>query len=153
VTIRRARVDDSAVLARLVSELGYPVEPDVMRARLQELLGPEGGDYTVLAAESEAEAGTGRKAEIVGVLAAHLSRSLTQDGLHAVILALVVDDAHRGHRLGRELVAAAESWARAAGAGRILVNCALHREQAHHFYRGLGYAQTGLRFVRTLGPE
>jgi GNAT superfamily N-acetyltransferase len=55
--------------------------------------------------------------------------------------------------VGTALVQAAEAWARYAGAARVHLTTATHRDGAHAFYRRLGYAATGTRFFRRLGQE
>ena len=42
----------------------------------------------------------------------------------------------------------AEEWLRTKAVVTVIVNCGLHRAEAHQFYTELGYRQTGLRFVR-----
>jgi len=58
---------------------------------------------------------------------------------------------HQGEGIGRELLQAAETWARQAGAARIEVTSAAHREAAHAFYRARGYSDGSMRFVKRLG--
>jgi GNAT superfamily N-acetyltransferase len=66
------------------------------------------------------------------------------------ITALVVDTAHRGHGIGRMLVAAAETAARDAGCARIEATSALHRAGAHRLYEGLGFGRTSAHFLKRL---
>jgi GNAT superfamily N-acetyltransferase len=55
------------------------------------------------------------------------------------IKALVVDEAARGRRIGQELVAAAEGWARALPCLQMRVRSNVLRERAHGFYERHGY--------------
>ena len=93
-------------------------------------------------------------AELDGqVVAVGTGRTLTNinhDGVSAQLTALVVAERVRGRGVGREMVRCAEEWARARGASRITLTSALHRDQAHDFYKKLGYAHTGVRLAKTL---
>ena len=55
ITIRKAQVTDAARLAKLSEVLGYPVEPELMKRRLERLLSRP--DHVVLVAESQIDAG------------------------------------------------------------------------------------------------
>ena len=44
----------------------------------------------------------------------------------------------------------AEAWAKRRGAGKIALTSALHRVEAHDFYKRLGYEHTGVRLAREL---
>ncbi len=57
----------------------------------------------------------------------------------AVIVVLVVRDGHRGKGIGRDLLAAAERFARSHGAGRISLSSGKQRVRAHEFYLSHGY--------------
>ncbi|MEO6173037.1 MAG: GNAT family N-acetyltransferase, partial [Arenimonas sp.] len=67
------------------------------------------------------------------------------------ITALVVLDAFHGRGIGKRLLREAEVKARQAGATRVELTTAVHREQAHKFYRACGYENASLRFVKRLG--
>ena len=140
VEIRDARPDDAAELAELIGQLGYPTEPAAVARRLMRL-GATGVDR-VLVAEDD-----GR---IVGLVGVHVSRSLEYDGDAAKISAIVVDESRRGTGLGRALVAAAETEARARGCEVLWLTTAEHRVGAHAFYRTLGFEETGRRFALLL---
>jgi GNAT superfamily N-acetyltransferase len=59
--------------------------------------------------------------------------------LQAEIAGLIVDESARGVGLGRELVAAAEAWARARGCRVIRVRSNVVRERARAFYEREGF--------------
>ena len=65
--------------------------------------------------------------------------------------ALTIGDAWQGQGIGRRLVEAFEEWALSRGARHVSLTSAMHREQAHGFYRACGWEATGLRFARDLG--
>lgn len=140
--IRAATLDDSAALAALSTELGYPTAPEVQRKRLALLLNrPE---HAVFVAEAE-----GR---IVGWLHVFL-RPLVESDLAAEIGGLVVAESFRRHGAGRTLVAQAERWAAAHGAQRLAVRCNAQREAGNRFYAALGFSTTKTQTVwrKTVG--
>jgi GNAT superfamily N-acetyltransferase len=137
--IRAPRPDDAPAIASLLTELGYPVRPDEMPARLTAL----SGDSTAIwVAELDGEVvalGTGR-----------LFAAINQDAPVAWLTALVVAERVRRRGVGKQLVAIAEDWARQHGASRLTLTSALHRREAHEFYRRLGYDHTGVRLAKQL---
>jgi GNAT superfamily N-acetyltransferase len=64
--------------------------------------------------------------------------------------ALVVDEAERGHGIGRALVEATEAEARLRGCELFFLTTSERRDDAHAFYESLGLEQTGRRYGRTL---
>ena len=140
IVIREAREEDAAALAALATHLGYPTEERAMRARMERICASP--DRHTLAAERG-----GRVVAMAGVV---WGWPYTHDEPYARLTILVVEPGERGKGTGAALVAAAERWARERGAGSIHVTTALHRDGAHRFYERLGYARTGLRFLKTL---
>ena len=65
-------------------------------------------------------------------------------------MAIVVDLDDQGQGIGAELVGYAESWARDQGGTRISLTSGNQRAGAHRFYKRLGYAANGVRFVKEL---
>ena len=142
IAIRDAIIEDAAVIAVLLGELGYPSQPDGVRARLARLLVGEGS--RVFVAE--------REAKVLGVLGLHRMPVLTSLSDIAMIIALVVTERDRRSGVGRLLLARAEDEARAWQCGRIMVTSAERRAEAHAFYQHLGYEYTGRRFAKVIGP-
>jgi GNAT superfamily N-acetyltransferase len=137
--IRPAANGDVPALAALATHLGYPTSEAEMRARMRQI--GAHADYATLVAESG-----GRVVGFVGVM---WGLSYV-GGAHARLLSLVVEPAERGRGTGAALVAAVEAWGRARGAASVRLTTALHRERTHRFYERLGYARTGLRYVKEL---
>jgi GNAT superfamily N-acetyltransferase len=142
IAIRDAIIEDAAVIAVLLGELGYPSQPDGVRARLARLLVGEGS--RVFVAE--------REAKVLGVLGLHRMPVLTSLSDIAMIIALVVTERDRRSGVGRLLIARAEDEASAWQCGRIMVTSAERRADAHAFYQHLGYEYTGRRFAKVIGP-
>lgn len=140
VTVRDATLDDAPQLAPLLGELGYPVAPSDLLARMRRLLGR--GDQKVLMAE--------RDGRTLGLLALHVFPVLAYDRDLAMIMALVVTQQARGLGVGRALIDRAEAVGRSLGASRLMVTTHVRRADAHAFYEKLGFEFTGRRYVRAI---
>ena len=128
-TIRVARVSDAAEVARLADQLGYPATDDAMALRLTELL--QHRDHRVWVAVGPA----GRP---IGWLHASVRRALESEP-YVEIEGLVVDEAHRGARIGERLMEQAVGWARSLRMARVRVRSNVVRADAHRFYHRLGF--------------
>lgn len=84
---------------------------------------------------------------VVGLAGIHVSPSVEHDGDAAKVSAIVVDESFRRQGLGRALLGAVESEARAR---LVFLTTADRRKDAHAFYRSLGWDETGRRFAKTL---
>ena len=144
VRMRSMRPEDAVAVAALTTQLGYPVDGIHQEARIRDILGDPAGHAALVATD----------AEDVPVGWVHVMRQRYLEGdATAVIMGLVVDDAHRSHGIGEGLMRAAESWARSAGCNRMTVRSRVTRERAHAFYERLGYVheKTSHTFRKPLG--
>ena len=140
VFIRAAALSDAPSVAQLVSQLGYQTTVAQMESRLQAMLArPE---YVLFLAETNHT--------VVGLVGAYLTLGLELDGPYGRLGGLVVDEGWRGQGIGRMLLEAVEGWLKGRGASLLLITSGKHRLEAHTFYRHLGYAETGLRFAKSL---
>jgi predicted N-acetyltransferase YhbS len=140
VAIRPARPEDADQLARLFDQLGHQQDVNELHARLERVrTDPRAA---VLVAE---DAGT-----LVGTATYFFVPVAHDDRAWCRITTLVVDEAHRGHGIGRLLVKAAEGAARGASCSRIEATSALQRDGAHRFYENLGYGRTSTHFLKRL---
>lgn len=137
VAIRPAMDDDADAIAVLLAHLGYPADATELPDRLRRLRA--GGDDAFVAVVDGA---------LVGLATVHARSVLHVAKPVAQLTALIVSPEMRGHGVGRALVAAAEQWARALDADRLVVTTALHRADAPRFYERLGFEHTGRRYVR-----
>ena len=140
LTVRSAEITDVDGLVRLFLQLGHSGAGDGLPVRLKMLLADPRADALV-AQDGGALLGL---ATIFFVPVAHESAPWCR------ITALVVDEGHRGRGLGRALVVAAEAAAETAGCSRIEATSALHRTEAHDFYKGLGFARQSEHFLKRL---
>jgi GNAT superfamily N-acetyltransferase len=138
VTLRPARPEDAWELAGLLEELGYPSAPEAISRRISACAGLPG--VTIVVASSEDH--------LVGVVSVHCVPSLVFDVALGRITALVVSTAARRQGTGRQLMAAAEDFARRQGCERIELTSGDHRPDAHAFYERLGYAVECRRFIK-----
>ena len=143
ILVRPATEADSAVVARLLSALGYPSSSADVPDRLRRLTG-NGRAVVLLAA---------RGAAVVGLATAHVLSVLNRPQDVAWLTALVVDESERGTGVGRALVDAVEAFARSAGCERLSVTTHEDRTGAQAFYVRIGLEPTGRRFGKTLAPE
>ena len=123
--IRAMTADDSAAVADLCDQLGYPVDSGRLAYRFAQVT--HQGHSIVFVAEAN-----GR---VVGWIHVAVTPLLEAD-LGAEILGLVVDRDHRSAGVG-----AGEEWARHAGCTAMRVRSRIARERAHAFYERSGYAR------------
>jgi GNAT superfamily N-acetyltransferase len=128
-SIRTARVDCTPRIAELSLQLGYPVSPDVVQARLETVLRDE--DHLLVVAESQ-------DAQIIGWLHATVSRSLVDEPA-CQIAGLVVDEMSRRKGVGRALMQHAEAWAAHRGLKSVSLRSNIVRDGVHTFYERLAY--------------
>jgi GNAT superfamily N-acetyltransferase len=138
VQIRVARPPDSAEVARLSCELGYPASAEEMAPRLDRLLAL-GDDHCVIVAAADST-------RLLGWI--HVGRrDLLEVEPRAEILGLVVDATARTRGIGRALVTAAEKWASEHGFAEMVVRSAITRQESHPFYERIGYRRTKSQHV------
>ena len=128
VAIRTATTEDAAHVAELSGILGYPVNAQTMRKRLERVLASNG--HVVFVAEISGRMVGWTEAAEVEILVA--DRRCELEGL-------VVADGQRGHGVGRKLVEAVEQWARSRGLDQITLRSNVVRPESHSFYERIGY--------------
>jgi GNAT superfamily N-acetyltransferase len=128
--IRAMTPDDSAAVADLCDQLGYPVDSGRLALRFAQVA--RQGHSIVFVAEANAR--------VVGWIHVAVTPLLEAD-LGAEILGLVVDRDHRSAGVGAALLRAGEEWARHAGCTAMRVRSRIARERAHAFYERSGYVR------------
>ena len=130
VAVAAAEPRDAPELARLSTQLGYPMTEAQALERLAAIAGH--ADHRLFVAR--------RAGLVAGWLQVSRPRIFeTPDS--AEIAGLVVDEAHRGRGIGPMLLRAAEDWARASGCAALRVRSNVIRGLAHAFYVREGYAE------------
>jgi GNAT superfamily N-acetyltransferase len=141
IEVRDASAADSTSLAGLLAQLGYPVPAPELPARLERLR--EQGNGQVLVAVVEGQ--------VVAFAAFEISYPIHNEDPVAHLTAIAVAQAARRKGIGRRLLLAVESAARAAGCDHVVVTSAEQRSDAHAFYPSAGWPATGRRFGKRLG--
>lgn len=139
--VRPAGPADAAGVAELLGVLGYPCDEAEAARRLQAI--EDEPEQCLLVADDH-----GR---LVGLVSLDLMYYLPLGARTCRLTALVVSPAAQRQGVGRRLLREAEQRARLAGAARIELTSAVHREEAHAFYRACGYNESALRFLKRLG--
>jgi GNAT superfamily N-acetyltransferase len=130
-------MEDTAEIARLAAQLGYPSPIEAFEGRLGRLLAMPHQHVAVV---------NGAGGRLLGWV--HVEQGLSlQGGDRAEIMGLVVDAPARRGGVGRVLVREAEDWAAARGLGTICVRSNAAREASHAFYAALGYARDKTQHV------
>jgi GNAT superfamily N-acetyltransferase len=137
--IRPAVAGDSAQLATLVGELGYPANEDFIQEKLTQLSSIPGTKIWV--AEQDGE--------VIGLLSFSILPLLHVSGGLGRISALVVGSHSKGRGIGKRLVAEAEHFAWNNACARIEVTSGEHRADAHAFYQAMGYKRDSRRFIKS----
>lgn len=127
-TIRPAGPADTARLADLCGQLGYPTAAERVEERLAQIEANERRRVYV------AEVG----GAVVGWVYVYLVPSLLHDP-QAEIGGLIVSEGYRGQRIGERLLRQAEQWAGEHGCHAVSVHSNVIRKDAHRFYERLGY--------------
>ena len=135
--LRRARLEDAAEIARLLTELGYPIDAGTILPRLQSLLVHPDHLVTVAAGPNDQLSGV--------VMAEH--RVLLLYGPQVEIMGLSVGSDVRRMGVGRALVKAVEAWARQLGSSKIVVRSNVVRSESHPFYEKIGYKRRKTQHV------
>jgi GNAT superfamily N-acetyltransferase len=141
IEIREARDGDAQRIAELLGELGYPTDTDEVVPRLKALRTPDDAVRVAV-----------RDARVVGLVGLHRFSGIHGSFPICLITALVIDSTARGQGIGKLLLGEAETWARERACERIMVTSANHRTEAHTFYEGHDFPQTGRRFGKQLHP-
>jgi len=127
--IRRAAEEDAEALAGLAGTLGCGAEGEVIRERLQAILGSD-SNLMIVAVDPG-----GR---VVGWLQACAGHRV-QTGSRVEITGLMVEAKVRRRGVGRRLVAEAERWAQGRSAEAVVVRSNVQRVESHRFYPAVGF--------------
>jgi GNAT superfamily N-acetyltransferase len=141
IVIRAMTPSDAKAAAELSAELGYPVTPEVMEARLRQFA----------SIERHAMFAAGWNGRVVGWIDVGIVHHL-QSGSFGEIGGLIVARGYQGRGLGAKLVSAAEEWIRSQNITKVIVRSQIAREAAHAFYLRQNFSRlkTSAVFNKTL---
>ena len=89
----------------------------------------------------------------VGTFTLLVFPTLVHEGaFEALVDAVVIAPSARGRGLGGAMMAEAMRLAAAAGCYKLMLSSNVKREDAHRFYRSLGFRQHGLSFYVDIAP-
>lgn len=138
-TVREARRADRGRMASLLAELGYRADAETLERRLDQV--EREPAVRVLVAE--------RDGEIAGLASLHVLHLIERPPLGRLSAIVVTESARRGG-IGAALIERVEREARAMGCDRLEVTSGEWRDDAHAFYRELGFEETSKRFIKQL---
>lgn len=139
--IRKANSTDYVELQKLSFEdLGYECDAELVKSRLETL---DPNNECVFVAEANNK--------VVGYVHIIKFNTLYYKSM-ANIQGMVVAKEHQRKGYGKELMKAAENWAREKDIKMIRLNSGFVRPEAHEFYRAIGYSneKEQIRFMKEL---
>ncbi len=145
--IRKLKEGDGDAMAKIAKEaLGHDASPSYLEDRIKELKDNDNYYIYVYAEDGSDQA--------LGFIEAQ-RYNLIYGGDGFNIIALAVDKDYRGKEIGRALVESLECYAASIGYGFIRLNSRVEREDAHLFYKHLGYREDKVqkRFIKTFGQN
>ncbi|MDP9227196.1 MAG: GNAT family N-acetyltransferase [Actinomycetota bacterium] len=136
--MREPQREDAGDLTDLLSQLGYPASQSELERRLEAI--DHLPDDLVLVVEAAGE--------LVAVASLHIGQLFHLDGRWGRITSVVVREEWRHQGIGRQLLGNVEEMARARGCVLLGVTSGDWREDAHEFYRRMGYEEAGRQFLK-----
>ncbi|MBU2510006.1 GNAT family N-acetyltransferase [bacterium] len=140
LSLRDATVEDSSVIADLMTQIDFPNTPEEMEQRLNELLNLP--DYHAIVAEKDGK--------VIGMLGVFLGRKFEKKDLFGRILTMAVDKEYRFKGIGGLLMEQAEKWLISKGANLVVIYSGEDSSSAHGFYKQQGFQKSGVRFIKDL---
>jgi len=139
--IREAVMNDFEEIHNLCeNDLGYECEKEIVKNRLSKLNYNRECVFVALIDD-----------KIVGFI--HVEKyEVLYAPAFANILGLAVSKNHRGQGIGKNLLSAAEDWAKSKNIAFMRLNSGSTRKEAHIFYRSNGYSneKEQIRFIKQL---
>ncbi|WP_199324646.1 GNAT family N-acetyltransferase [Phormidium sp. FACHB-1136] len=143
IHLRPATLEDCAVIAALLDDLGYPVDLDFLARRLQRQLSHDDAALLVAVVENA----------VVGMISLHFIPQLALPGDFCRISYLCVSPNARGQGIGTALELRAYQMAQERGCDRMEVHSHSRRLPAHRFYARQGYTESPKYWVKRVTWE
>jgi ribosomal protein S18 acetylase RimI-like enzyme len=141
--IRDYESRDIEQITILMTELGYPNTVDFFKERFEFLL--HTGLDRILIAESDGC--------IHGIITLHFMPLPHLPGNLCRVVALAVKSESQRQGVGAKLMVRAEEIAREKGCSKIELTSGEQRNDAHAFYRAIGFEEKSRRFTKDLTSE
>ncbi|MFD0697692.1 GNAT family N-acetyltransferase [Paenibacillus sp. GCM10027628] len=140
LVIRQFSFQDLDVITELMGDLGHPTTKELMLKRMEVI--SSNPMYCTFVAEIEGN--------VVGMVGLRQLYTYEGDNVAGQISVLVTKAEYRGKGVGKALIKQAETWAKEHGANVIVLTSGSRpeREEAHEFYKHLGFTVSGLRFTK-----
>src|SRR5262245_17104261 len=142
--VRLLRASDLERTTELLRQLGYHMSLSEVASRIANVTASD-AHYAAVAVAGE---------KLLGLV--HVfERPALERPCQAVVQSLVVDEGARRTGVGRELMIAAEAWARLRGLQHLVLHTRIDRDHARAFYERLGYqrAATAHLMSKPLGTK
>ncbi|SER05059.1 GNAT family N-acetyltransferase [Piscibacillus halophilus] len=140
--IREANMNDIQVLAELMGDLDYPTEVENMEKRFVRIHNHP--DYHTLIYEVEEG--------VIGMIGMIRAYRYEHDLPYVRVVSMVVKESQRGQGVGRDLLKAAEAWAKDQSCHMLTLNSGNReeRQKAHKFYERNGYVGSATGYYKKL---
>jgi GNAT superfamily N-acetyltransferase len=136
--IRALRPSDLVAVKELLHQLGYDIETGELAKRINGVL----ADPTHFVVVANAAGG------VCGLVHA-FERPALEKSYDVVVQSLVVDQRARKTGIGKQLMAAAETWARTRGVHQVVLYTRIDRDDARLFYERTGYRWSATSHLMT----
>ena len=138
VSIREAIVQDTEIIALLLSQMGYPQIFDILEKKIEQLI--EDKNEVFLVAEINQQ--------VCAFIAMHFVPQLAVEGDYARVSYFCVDEKYRSLKIGKTLLNHVENIARDRKCDRVELRSADYRKVAHRFYLTNGYIDSPKFFIK-----
>lgn len=127
---------DSVAIAELLAQLGYGIDPSEVRVKIAERTHLD----MVFVAKLDGM--------VIACISLHALPLFHVKGNMGRVTSLVVNEAHRGKKIGGALMLEAARWFKENACVKIEVTSGSQRIDAHRFYEKHGYAEDGKRYSK-----
>jgi len=94
-----------------------------------------------------------RNGKVVGFSSLSIQHNFWQEGRIAYITTIIVDEKSRGQGVGTMLLDEIQETAGSRGCGKIELESAFHRREAHDFYEKMGFEKRAYFFSKDVAPR
>ncbi len=141
--IRKAILNDANKLSSLLSQMGYFMNEEEIKEKIQIL--SSSSDDMILVWEEEGE--------VKAFISVHFFTQLALKGDFLRINYFCVDSAMRGKGIGAKMLEYVENEAKKRGCFRIELHSSYKRKKAHIFYKKHGYFEYPKYFVKIVNEN